>query len=660
MESALALLRLVRDAATGSQSFNLHESDLLTRLESVRKQLQRSTISPESSSIAVCHVTAQVLAFLVQYRPLTAQTASSKWRKRVFLLETAVASAFTSITISENLKNEDLCNMIKWLFQRFWETSQVPQQAVNTVTVVTKLCVLLAICWLSYDRVGRLIKAENLLTLCSAICSKHESTNQLAKWPLFLLGMVEMAEKQDFSGSLERLRSAVERCGGSQEDGVLFYWYAVALIRNGYSGDAVTALDKCIRVNYEPSACLSLQALVNLQAKDYHAASEQLQRALEINFADPKTMFNYGLLMECMGNFEAQQQLLEYALEFFGAGSEGQAKDKQLGDAHLKATAKTAALFDEGSLASLLPSRLTSVNASMVHLHLATAAMENGSWVESKQHFEELLGLRGSPTTVLEAARDYVYVLLQCKLSSLALCKCEQFLLEYEATNAANEGGVVSLLLLHLYKADALLCLERVDECCEYLQQIVQPKIQGVLSRREAATDAVSEEVASCHTQLLNNLAVAVACCSGVDPAISILREGLQQYPDCLAIKFNLVLLLWRKDNKPSACIMWVKARGWDLQAKINDSHTASPVDIASAYQNAAVSASTSQTPSISEHVQGSLDGEGGISAQQLVYLDALVLNYWRKTRNSQLVDSSLHYIEYLESLGTTDIPQNN
>ncbi|ETP45083.1 hypothetical protein F442_08448 [Phytophthora nicotianae P10297] len=654
MESASALLQLVRDAASGAQSSNLRERDLLASLESVRKQLQRSTMPPESNAIAICHVTAQVSAFLIQYRPLAAQNASSKWHKRVFLLEAAVASAFTSFTNAEELKNEDrgdLCNMMKWLYQRLWGMAQTPQQAAKVVTVMTKLCVLLAICWLSYDRIGRLIKVENLLTICSNFCSDYESTKPLAKWPLFLLGMVEMTENQDYIGALECLRSAVEICDGSELDGVLFYWYAVALIHSGHSGDAVMALDKCIRANYEPTVCLSLQALVNLQATDYHAASEQLQRALGINFEDPKSMFNYGLLMEQMDNFEAQQQLLEYVLEFYGAGS-ADSTAKQLGDAD---QTKTTALFDERSLASLLPSRQTSLNLSRVHLHLAMAAMENGDWVESKKHFEEFLGVEHQcaiTTTVLEAARDYVYVLLQCKLPSLALRKCEQNL-QNAVTDTVNEDDMISLLLLHLYKADALLCLERVDECCEYLQQIVQPKIQEIMSR-EQATTAISEEVVSCHTQLLNNLAVVVACCSGVDPAISILREGLQQYPDCLALKFNLVLLLWRKDDKPAACTMWVKARGWDLQAKINGA------DVGTTYQNAALSASTSQMPSISEHVQGDLDGEDGISAQQLVYLDALILNYWRKTRESQLVDYSLQYIEYLESLGTTDIPQNN
>ncbi|KAG7384900.1 hypothetical protein PHYPSEUDO_002121 [Phytophthora pseudosyringae] len=679
MEPASALLELVRDAAGGAQSSHLSECALLDRLESVKKQLRLSAISSESSAIAACHVTAQVLAFLVQHGPVPAQRASSKWHKRVLLLETTVASASMSIASSgdadwgpESDDRGDLCSLHKRLLQRLWETPQTPQEDTNAVAVVTKLCVLLAICWLCYDRVGNLTKAEELLTLCGDFCLAHESTKKLAKWPLFLLGLVRLVEKQDYDRALGCFRGAVERCGHSEgEEGVLFYWYAVALIRKGDSDGAVSALETCIRVNYEPAACVSLQALLSLQAMDFHAAAEQLQRALEIDVEQSRSMFNYALLMKRMDNFEAQQLLLECIVESHGNGDNGQAADKKRkhpGDDNgpsISAKVSTA-LFGDGDLASLLPSRLSSVNMSIVHLQLAVAAMESGSWLVSKQHFEAFFGVgdpRKTPNAVLEAARDYVYVLLQCKLPSLALRKCEQYLLKYEASNTANEDNVmVAMLLLHLYKADALLCLERVGECCEYLQRTVQPKIQGIVQEAGAnVADAASVEIVSCHTQLLNNIAVVVACCAGVDTAISLLQEGLQLYPDCLAIKFNLVLLLWRKDDKTTAVALWMKTRGWDLRSNIKESKRTSgdtsALDIATTYHNAAVSASTSQAPPILEHVQGILDGEGGVSAQQLVYLDALIMNFWRKMRNSQLVDTSLQYVKYLESLGITDTP---
>ncbi|POM72037.1 Hypothetical protein PHPALM_11327 [Phytophthora palmivora] len=479
-----------------------------------------------------------------------------------------------------------------------------------------------------------------------------------------------MVEKQDFDGAAQCFQTA-EKCG-VDDDGVLWYWYAVALIRSGNDGDAVTTLDKCIRANYEPTACLLLQALVNLQAQDFHAAAEQLQRALAIDAAQSRSLFNYALLMERMGNFEAQQQLLEYVFESRGNENYGRSSKelKSDGATKLPATAKTTdILFNEDRLASLLPSRLVCVNAAMVNFHLAVAAMENGCWLESKKHFEEFLNIgdfQKPQDIVVEATRDYVYVLLQCKLPSLALSKCEQYLLEHDTNSTNKDSVVVAKLLLHLYKADALLCLERADECYEYLKQTAQPMIQVVMQKSNDTqeTHSIGEEIRSCHTQLLNNLAVVMACCSGVDSAILLLREGLQQYPDCLAIIFNLVLLLWRKGEEATACSMWFRARGWDLQSKTDESKStpsvANSLDAVAAYENAAMSTSTFPTTPISEHVQGTFDGEGGVSAQQLVYLDALILNYYRKTRNAQLVDKSLQYVEYIESLGTASITQHN
>ncbi|KAL4086828.1 hypothetical protein PRIC1_013887 [Phytophthora ramorum] len=677
MECAATLLQLVRDAAAGVYSSSLSESDLIKHLDGVRKQLQCSgsaEIGPEARAIAVCYVTAQVVAFLALNRPITAQTARSKWQQRVILLETAVASSLASVgsCVSEEdadfeLKATDrrhFCYMYQRLLQRLWEIAQTPTQAV---AVLTKLCVLLACCWLSYDRIGTLEKVQELLTVCSDFCLKHRETKHLAKWPLFLRGMVVMVEKKEDARALTCFQRAAGVCGDDESDGVLFYWYAVALLRNGKTGDAVAALDKCIRANYEPVACLSLQALTELQDEDFHAASEQLQRALEIDASQSRSLFNYALLMGRMENFEGQQQLLAFVL---GSEDDNKVPDRKRkqpgGNADFSSAAEESArLFDKASLEPLFPSQRTSVNLPTVHLHLAGAAMENGSWLKSKKHFETFLSLedlRISSAVAAETARDYVYVLLQCKLPSLALIKCEQFLLTFGENSIMKEESVtVSLLLLHLYKADALLCLERVDECYEYLKQTALPKVQDAMRQLNRPSDTlsidvISEEIVSCHTQLLNNLAIATACRNNVDAAISILREGLQQYPDCLAIKFNLVLLLWRKRDESAACSIWFKARGWDLQANGNELESNGMAGDANRLAfTAAASATSSRNPSFSEHVQDNLNGEAGVSAQQLVYLDALILNYWRKSRNIKLADTSLQYIEYIESLGTTD-----
>ncbi|KAL7692245.1 putative tetratricopeptide-like helical domain superfamily [Plasmopara halstedii] len=530
--------------------------------------------------------------------------------------------------------------MIKLLFQTVWSTSQTPQFEINGVTVMTKLCVLLAICWLSYDQVGNAGKSEKLLYLCCDLCQAQKSTKHLAKWPQFLLGMVKMVEFSDDLGAIECFRCAVTWCRGlNPNDGFFYYWYAVSLMRTGLLSDAADELDKCIRLAYEPAACLSLQALLYLQLKDLHTVSKILQRGMEIDYTQPTSIFNYGLLLVRMGNLETQQTLFGHILEHYSSKIYRQMED--MGSTDLGATKASDTLFSQRTLTNLLPSRSKSVSASMVHRHMAVAAMENGCWLESKQHFEIYFG-SGDNIFAFEASRDFVYVLLQCRLPSLALCKCEQYLTKYDL----DDNLEVSHLILHLYKADALLCLERVAECCEYLQLVVQPKLQRLLAQNNVAADVNSsmrEEFVSCHTQFINNLAVVMACCVGVDPAISILREGLQLYRDCFAMTFNLVLLLLRKKDMSNACAVWAKARGWSLRSENCEVTESISLTNIISVQTAATS-----YPSISEHVEGKLDGKGGVSAQQLVYLDALILNYWRKSWKSQLVDNSLRHIESL------------
>lgn len=204
--------------------------------------------------------------------------------------------------------------------------------------------------------------------------------------------------------------------------------------------------------------------------------------------------------------------------------------------------------------------------------------------------------------------------------------------------------------MIHLYKADALLCLERVDECWDYLRHITQPRIQDALQKQSGAqsTDPTFKELVACHTQLLNNLAVVTACHDDAEIAIGILREGLQQYPSCLALKFNLVLLLWRTDEQAAACSLWCEARGWNADEGAGDF---GPLAALSAFDAVKPFGEDSV---ITQHVHSDVDSEANVSVQQLKYLDALVLNYWKQTRNTMLLDNSLRYVECLENAATS------
>ncbi|RLN95983.1 hypothetical protein BBJ28_00013660 [Nothophytophthora sp. Chile5] len=689
-EKMHAALRLVRGAATGARGSQLQESALLSELEAVTLQLRQYKGASGArevcrQALAACHVVTEGVAFLARQRPPGHETGSSAWPKRIFALETTVMAAFAVVQGSGGVADEaedllasaawrHLCSAFGRLMARFFRASQSPQHAHDVVLVMTRMCVLLACCWLSYERELNLSKATELLTTCRDFCLSHEPIKHLAKLPLFLLAMLHLVETQDHKTALACFRSGSLPPVGSEEaeekDCAFHYWFAVTLYRNGFALEAAAALDKCIRGDYEPVACLSLQALMRLQARDFHEAAEQLQRALEIDFSQSLSMFNYALLLGRMHNFEAQQRMLEYFQEANASPDAERPVDKKRKRRSDGAQPPVATLFDEAKLASLLPSQLTHVNPRMVRFRLAIASMENGrhrgrGWYSPCYSF--WTGVWIGSTQMPEAARDYVFVLLQCNLPSLALSKCDRFLGKYADRNASSEDAAsVAVLLLHLYKADALLCLERVDECLEYLKRIAQPKILELMQQIHEADadqgrDSASAEIRQCHTQLLNNLAVATVCRDGVAPAVVILSEGLRQYPDCLPLKFNLVLLFWRNDNKMAACAMWIEARGWNLQMRASDlasagvNDVANPLALVAACENAAVAATAPPNPALSEHVQSNGDEEGGVTQQQLLYLDALVLNHWRQIRNSSGVENSLQYIEYLESVGTSD-----
>lgn len=226
----------------------------------------------------------------------------------------------------------------------------------------------------------------------------------------------------------------------------------------------------------------------------------------------------------------------------------------------------------------------------------------------------------------------------------------------------ASDVDEADYLLVYLYKADALLSLERINECHQYLTQIVEPKISSLVrKRKQRQALTASSEITACHTQLLNNLAVVTACESGIDAAISILRDGVQRYPNAISLKFNLVLLLWRKEQKEAACSIWFETRGWSLHMDTSDmGDDRKAMEMVTSAEDAAIRASTRARSQCCDHVQRGNASEGNdedsdsISKQQLLYLDALVLNHWGKIRSSRSIEHSVQYVQYLDSLATS------
>uniref|UniRef100_K3X0Y2 Uncharacterized protein n=1 Tax=Globisporangium ultimum (strain ATCC 200006 / CBS 805.95 / DAOM BR144) TaxID=431595 RepID=K3X0Y2_GLOUD len=298
---------------------------------------------------------------------------------------------------------------------------------------------------------------------------------------------------------------------------------------------------------------------------------------------------------------------------------------------------------------------------------MAYTALENGK--HNSNAFNLNVFARVIDSKFFQASRDYIYVLLQNNLPSMALEKCE-YVLEFLITSVEDEA---EYMVVYLYKADALLSLERVRECREYLTQTAEPKISNrvlLLKQQPHPTSEeerlVSNEIEACHIQLLNNLAVATACQDGVDAAISILRRGVDQYPHSLSLKFNLVLLLWRSDErKDAACSIWLEARGLCLHMDMGDiGDDQKARELVTSAEDAAIMAATRASSRISEHVQhgeptqvgGDVDDNDGLSSQQLLYLDALVLNYWGKIRSASAIETSVKYVQYLDSLSTASV----
>ncbi|KAF1328039.1 hypothetical protein FI667_g7239, partial [Globisporangium splendens] len=541
--------------------------------------------------------------------------------------------------------------------------------------IMSRFGVLLSVCWLMTDGASALPRAIDLLSIAVRQCEKHRETRQHAKSALFLLGMLHFVEKRDYEQALTYFREAtmLEKSslamaiGADESGGVFHYWFAVALYKNGCFSEATTQLQCCLRCNYVPVSSLNLSAFLYASDNDFHAAALDLQRALELDFLESVSIFNYAVLLGEMHNFVAQQQILEYyeeavhpegdvALEKAKRTRSGTPRSKDAKSSGTSDGSASWSLFSKSRLAALFAPHEAQVTREMTNSQMAYAAMENGKccsdWQRSKQYFEELLAAYTSAPTA------------QNNLPSMALEKCEHLLASLR-TNVKDEA---EYLVAYLYKADALLSLERVRECHEYLTQTVEPKISNrvllLKQQPHPSTEEerlVSNEITACHIQLLNNLAVATACQDSVDAAISILRRGVDQYPYSLSLKFNLVLLLWRsEERKDAACSIWLEARGLCLHMDMGDMGDDQKArEMVTAAEDAAIMAATRTLSHISEHVQrgeatqlgSGLDDNDGISSQQLLYLDALVLNHWGKIRSASAIETSVKYVQYLDSL---------
>ena len=236
-------------------------------------------------------------------------------------------------------------------------------------------------------------------------------------------------------------------------------------------------------------------------------------------------------------------------------------------------------------------------------------------------------------------------------------------------------------MYLYLYKADALLCLEQVNECAALLKHTIQPLVEVAASpkhpalgggRRQWPTTARDQELVQCHVQLLNNLAVAFACTGRIAAAIDLLRQSAAQNPDNLRTGFNLCLLLWRQDQKEAACAVWIDARGWRMDLQVDEHQLAQRREEALRQKLWAAQQTLHKAgAALVEDEDGGEEGGGGgggarqitehvawekdLPTAQVAMLDVLILKHWLQVRELDSIQTSIRYVEYLASIGNNN-----
>lgn len=392
MEAATQVLTLVAGSA--------RDDTLWTALESAAAVLL--TVE-DPQPVVYCHVVVEAVSF-------AAKRPGGDRKRHMFVLENAVMRLAVACNRGSlpslppdtaKLPSTDW-RFFRGVFERLQDCIAMVAAASEdsqrlALLMLSRLAVLLSCCWLLDDRATNASKATDLLTISSEALLARSSVEYLAAGPLFMLAMMSLVEHRDkhkalaqfelAQSSMKSRASDYEMSKGMIPLGVFNYWFAITLAQNGKFAEAGVALKKCVRANYEPPACLILSALMRMQALDYCEAAEELQRALEIDFAQSVAMFDYALLLGRMGNYEDQFRMLEYFQEAVSLDDDDMHNSKKRQrtpgltldlEQHGSQHRSPPSLLDDVKLRAVLPSKLSHVSTAMVHFHLALAAMENG------------------------------------------------------------------------------------------------------------------------------------------------------------------------------------------------------------------------------------------------------------------------------------------
>ncbi|RHY58711.1 hypothetical protein DYB34_009103, partial [Aphanomyces astaci] len=171
--------------------------------------------------------------------------------------------------------------------------------------------------------------------------------------------------------------------------------------------------------------------------------------------------------------------------------------------------------------------------------------------------------------------------------------------------------------VLLLYKADALFCLEQVQECDWTLQQL-DTALSGE-DDDEAPNDL--------YAQVLNNQALVLACHGRTDDALRKLYDCRRRFPTCAHALFNLTVLLWRQSKQVAACTTWLAGR--------------------QIVHNSRTSADATTPPT--SHVPAGQQGQ--ICPQQIAALDRMVDKFWADDGRMRAIKQSLQVVEHYTSI---------
>ncbi|ETV86143.1 hypothetical protein H257_02601 [Aphanomyces astaci] len=374
------------------------------------------------------------------------------------------------------------------------------------------------------------------------------------------------------------------------------------------SDEIWTLLETAMAGDIRPIVCLNMQAWLLTQHRIVVGAAEDvtagdcLAKAIALDYDQGEkstnlSLFNYAMLLGRLGKWTDMQQVLQYCLDDIHVGP---------------STTQTTSPAPQESAWSISVRPVASpLTLATVQAYMARTCIQSQDYSTARVMFQRLElaatdRVSIGPFQLSSLVRDHVYVLLEVNAHREALGVCDAALQRYQ-------GDPVLLL----YKADALFCLEQVQECDWTLQQL-DTALSGE-DDDEAPNDL--------YAQVLNNQALVLACHGRTDDALRKLYDCRRRFPTCAHALLNLTVLLWRQGKQVAACTTWLAGRQIVHSSRTSADATTPP---------------TSHVPA---------GQQGQICPQQIAALDRMVDMFWADDGRMRAIKQSLQVVEHYTSI---------